>query len=157
MAERTSQEFGRTGAPAPGTTAPSRQGRGLAFGLTVFAMCVMLITGLFQVLLGLAAIIHRTFYVVTTDYAYEFTVTGWGWLHLISGLVVVAAACALLTGRVWARLVGIAVVSLSAIENFFFIPYYPAWTILIIALDVLVIWALATYRHDGETTAAGYR
>lgn len=163
MAERTSQEFTRTGAATPGATVPSepsepskqgKQGHPFAFGLTVFAMCLMLIIGLFQVFLGLAGIIHNNFYVVTRNYVYEFTVTGWGWLHLISGAVVVVAACFLLTGKLWARVVGITVATLSALENFFFIPYYPAWTLLIIALDVLVIWALATYRHE---PAAAYR
>ena len=74
--------------------------------------------------------------------------TGWGWIHLILGIVVALAGFYVLSGRLWARIIGITMALFSAIANFFFIPYYPVWSVLIIALDVFVIWALATYRGD---------
>jgi uncharacterized membrane protein (DUF106 family) len=64
-----------------------------------------------------------------------------------------AAGWGVFTGRVWARAVGIAVALLSAVAQFFYIPYYPVWAVLIIALDVAVIWALASY---GRAEAANF-
>jgi hypothetical protein len=62
-------------------------------------------------------------------------------------VVVAVAGFAVLSGATWARVVGITVAALSAIANFLFIPYYPFWSLLVIALDVLAIWALAAYGH----------
>jgi hypothetical protein len=107
-------------------------------------------TGAFQALAGLVAIFENEFYVATRNYLFEFDVTSWGWIHLILGVIVALAGFALLSGATWARVVGITLATLSAIANFLFIPYYPFWSLLIIALDVFVIWALAV--HGGKVT-----
>jgi hypothetical protein len=102
----------------------------------------MITIGVFQAIAGLAAIIEDEFFVVTQNYTFDLDVTAWGWIHLIVGIVLVLAGFYLFTGSTWARIVGITLAILSAVANFFFIPYYPFWSILIIALDVWVIWAL---------------
>jgi len=132
------------------TTQPGQRNSGWATGLAVFAGVIMIMVGIFQALSGLSAIINDKFYVVTPNYAYEIDVTGWGWIHLILGIVVALAGFYVLTGRLWARIIGITMALFSAIANFFFIPYYPVWSVLIIALDVFVILALATYRGDRD-------
>ncbi len=124
---------------------------GWATGLALFAGVIMIMLGIFQAIAGLAAIIEDKFYVVTPNYAYQIDVTGWGWIHLIVGVFVVLAGVYVLSGQLWARIVGITIAVLSALANFFFIPYYPLWALLIIALDVFVIWALATYRGERAT------
>jgi hypothetical protein len=68
-----------------------------------------------------------------------------GWIHLILGIVVVAAGIGLLTGQIWARVFGVIMAGLSALANFLFLPHYPLWSILVIALDVMIIWALLVY------------
>jgi len=118
---------------------------GWAMGFIVFAAVMMMMTGVFQALAGLAAIFENEFYVAARNYLYEVDVTAWGWIHLILGVVVALAGFALLSGATWARVVGITLAALSAIANFLFIPYYPFWSLLIIALDVFIIWALAVY------------
>jgi hypothetical protein len=123
---------------------PSRWGVGGA----VFASTLMIMIGVFQAFDGLVAIFENEFYVATRNYLFEFDATTWGWIHLILGVVVLAAGFAVLSGALWARTVGIILAVLSAITNFLFIPYYPFWTLLIIALDVFVIWALATYSRE---------
>ena len=133
--------------PQPGSSSTSS----LATGLALFAGVIMIMVGIFQALAGLAAIINDKFYVITPNYAYELDVTGWGWIHLILGIVVTLAGFYVMSGRLWARIVGITIAVFSAIANFFFIPYYPFWALLIIALDVFIIWALATYRGDRAT------
>jgi uncharacterized membrane protein len=115
-----------------------------ALGGVLFAGTLMIIVGIWQFLIGLAAIINDDFFVVVQQYAYEVNLTGWGWLHLILGVIVVLAGLAIFTGAVWARAVGTLLAILVAINNFFFLPYYPLWSIVVIALAVFVIWALAT-------------
>ncbi|MFH9423924.1 hypothetical protein [Streptomyces sp. NPDC017529] len=141
MTERTSAGQSQQGAPEPHI-------RPVAIGGVVFAVCMLGIIGAYHAIAGLAAIIDHNFYRSQQDYAYDFGVSGWGWLQLLSGIVVVAAAFHLFNGRAWARAVGIGVATVSALENFFFTPYYPVWSVIIIALDVLVIWSLATYGHQ---------
>jgi hypothetical protein len=86
--------------------------------------------------------------VATRNYLFQFDATTWGWIHLVVGLVVAFAGWGLLSGRTWARVVGITVALLSALANFLFIPYYPFWALTVITLDIFVIWALAA--HGGE-------
>jgi hypothetical protein len=120
-------------------------------GVVMFAATMMIMIGVFQVIAGLAAILENEFYVVGREYAFEVDVTVWGWIHLILGVVLFIGGWAVLSGRTWARVVGITLAVLSAIANFLFIPYYPIWSLLIIAIDVVVIWALSSYgRREAE-------
>ena len=132
---------------------------GWAIGGIVFAASIMILIGIYQALMGLVAIINDEFFVVAPNYTYDVDVTGWGWIHLIVGILeqragerstddlivgilVAAGGVGLLYRKLWAAALAIALACLSAIVNFFFIPYYPFWAILIIALDVWVIWAV---------------
>jgi len=121
--------------------------RQFAAGLTLFAGVVLITVGVFQFFQGLAAIIEQDFYIVSPNNLYELSISGWGWIHLFLGVVLAVTGFFVLTGQTWARVVGIGVVAVSALANFLFIPYYPVWALVIIALDVAVIWALATDRR----------
>ena len=110
----------------------------------------MITAGLFQAFAGLTALLEDEFFVATGNYVFKFDVTTWGWVHLLGGVVVALAGVSVMSGRTWARVIGIILAVLSALANFTFIPYYPVWSLLIIALDVFVIWALATYRPDSR-------
>jgi hypothetical protein len=128
---------------------------GWAVGFTVFAAVMMIMVGAWQALAGLIAIFENEFYVPTRNYLFQFDATAWGWIHLVLGLIVAFAGWGLLSGQTWARIVGITLAALSATANFLFIPYYPFWALLIIAIDVLVIWALAAHgRQFKELKAA---
>jgi hypothetical protein len=115
---------------------------GWAMGGLFFAATLMFIVGTFQAIAGLAAIFDDEFYVVTRNYVFDLDVTAWGWIHLLLGIVVAAAGWALFARKPWAGVFAITLASLSAIANFFFIPYYPWWALLIISLDIWIIWAL---------------
>jgi hypothetical protein len=119
-----------------------------ARGGLVFAATLMLIIGVYQIFLGIAAIARNAFFVVGANYAYQVDTSVWGWIHLAVGVLVAAAGFFLFTGLTLAKIVGIGLISLSAIANFFFLPYYPVWSLLIIALDVFAIWAIANVRID---------
>ena len=85
-------------------------------------------------------------FVVGIDYTYEFDITTWGWIHIVLGAVLIVAALGLLTGTTWGRVLAIAVAALSILANFLWLPYYPWWSTLVIALNVVVIWAIATWH-----------
>jgi hypothetical protein len=130
---------------AQGTMTTGRQVSGWVTGLVLFAGVIMIMVGVYQAIVGVAALADDQFYVVTSAYAFRVDVTAWGWIHLFLGIFVAAAGWAVIAGSTWGRVVGVAMALLSAIANFFFIPYYPVWSLLIIILDVFVIWALCVY------------
>ena len=79
------------------------------------------------------------------DYPFGTNVKAWGWIVLIAGIIVLVAGIYLMRGALWARIVGITLASLSALANFFFIPFYPFCALTVITLDIFVIWALAAH------------
>jgi hypothetical protein len=115
---------------------------GWAVGGTVFAATVLMLVGIFQVIAGLVAVFDDDFYVVTRNYTFDFDVTAWGWIHLIVGILLVIVSYGLFARSPWAGVTAIMLAGLSAVVNFFFIPYYPFWSLLVIALDIWVIWSL---------------
>jgi hypothetical protein len=110
----------------------------------VLASVLMILGGIMAVLQGIAAIANDDVFVNTPDYVFQFDLTGWGWIHLILGLITLLAGFALLKGAMWARFVGVTLASLLVIANFMWLPYHPLWALALIAVDVLVIWALCT-------------
>jgi hypothetical protein len=115
---------------------------GWAISGVTFAATIMVLVGIFEAIAGLAAIFDDDFYVVTQNYAFDLDVTAYGWLHLIVGVLVAWAGFSLFSRKPWAGVVAIVLAVVSAVTNFFFIPYYPFWSILMIALAVWVIWAV---------------
>jgi hypothetical protein len=121
---------------------------GAAVGWTVFASIMLIIIGVFQSIAGITALVSDELYVVTPEYLFQFDTTTWGWVHLLIGVIVLAAGIALYSGAVWARTVGVIVAVVSAIINFAWLPWYPVWAILVITADVFVIWALTVHGRD---------
>ena len=119
-----------------------RQASPWATGGVVFAATVMVMVGAFQFFQGLAAVLDDQFFVTLPNYAFEVDVSTWGWVHLILGALLVLAGFGLLSGNAVAGGVAILLAILSAIANFFVIPYYPFWALLIIAVDIFVVWAI---------------
>jgi hypothetical protein len=115
---------------------------GWALGGVTFAASVLGLVGMFQIISGLAAIIDDDFFVVTRNYSFDIDVSAWGWIHLIIGILLLVTCVGLIAGKLWAGMAAIFMAMLSAVANFFFIPYYPLWSILVIALDVWIIWSL---------------
>lgn len=81
-------------------------------------------------------------------FTYEFSLTGWGWVHLILGALVAATGMALFKGATWARAVGVALAGLSMIAHFVWLPYQPVWSIVLIVVDGFIIWALCAPRRE---------
>ncbi|HEX5287266.1 MAG TPA: hypothetical protein VFX25_00215 [Streptosporangiaceae bacterium] len=142
----------QAGAPAPRQGEPSYPrddygtGRSMAqSGFTVLAATLLILSGLFSFLEGLVAIFRTgAFFTTQTGYTFQFSLHSWGWVHLGIGIVLFAAGACVLLGQTWAKALGIVFAVGSAIANFVFLPYYPLWSIVLIAVDVFIIWALAT-------------
>ena len=121
---------------------PSQEVSGWAVGGLAFAGTMMILIGVFQALAGLVAIFNDEFYVVARNYTFDLDVTVWGWIHLLVGLGILAVGFGLFARQAWAGVAAIMLCMLSALSNFFFIPYYPIWSLVVIGLNVWVIWAL---------------
>ena len=118
-----------------------------AHGIEVFAGMMLIIAGVFEVIQSIAAIARDEYLVLLPNYVFSIDLTGWGWIHLLVGLILAAVGVLLLLGKGFARIAGIVVAGISAIINFSWLPYSPLWALLAIAVDILVIWALATLRR----------
>jgi hypothetical protein len=116
---------------------------GWAIGGITFAGVMMILIGAFQGIAGLVAIIDDDFYVVGRNYTFDIDTTAWGWIHLLLGALVLLAGISLFRGATWAAAVAVVLAVISAIANFFFIPYYPFWSLLMIAMAIWVIWSLS--------------
>lgn len=136
------------------TTTPSssrsedQRRRDRASMLTDFAGVILLVLSAFQVLEGIAAVAKDDIYVRGFSYVYNLDISTWGWIHIAMGVIGGLVGAGLLTRKTWARVAGIVIASLSAVNNFLFLPHYPVWSIVLIAFDVLVIWALCLQIGD---------
>jgi hypothetical protein len=108
----------------------------------------MVVYGLFAVLQGIAAIAGDEVYTSFGQYSFEFDLTAWGWIHVIVGVLVVAAGLGLFAGAAWARVVSAVVVGLALIANFLWLPYQPFWSIIMIVTGLFVLWSVFNYRSS---------
>jgi hypothetical protein len=115
---------------------------GWAVGAIAFAATLLALSGVFQMIAGLVALFNDDFYVVARNYTFDLDVSAWGWIHLLVGIALLVTGLGLLSRRAWAGVAAIMLCMFSAVTNFFFIPYYPIWSLVVIALDIWVIWAL---------------
>jgi hypothetical protein len=140
--------------PPPGRTPQETTPREAAWaaGGTLFGGLMLVFGGVMAILEGIVGISKDSVYLVTRgDYTYKFDVSSWGWVHLVLGaLAVVVGYGVLSSGAAWARYGGMFIAGLSMIANFMFLPYQPVWAVIMIAIDIFVIWSLATY-HPGHS------
>jgi hypothetical protein len=125
------------GAPTPEQPMSDWAAGGVAFAITMAGL-----VGVFQIVQGLVAVLNDDYYVVTRNYTFDLDVSAWGWIHIIIGALMLGVAFGLYARALWAVIGGIAIAMLSALSNFFFIPYYPIWALLLIGIDLWIIWAL---------------
>jgi hypothetical protein len=136
------------------STRPTTGARGTSLwvGWVAFAGVLLLFLGVLHVVQGLVALLDQEFFVVrSSGLLLDLGYTAWGWVHLASGLVVLAAGYGVFAGAVWARAVGVAVALASALTSLIFLAAYPVWSMLAIALDVVLVWALTVHGSEIRT------
>jgi hypothetical protein len=151
MSSSQERQSGTMGYEAQAYQATGRhQHRGAVVGFTATAAALMIVSGLWAIVVSIDALSRNHLYITSpvTGYTYHWNLTGWGWFHLITGIVFVAAGVCIFLGQAWARILGAVVAVISAIEWFLFLPFAPIWSILVIALDVFIIWALLAPRRE---------
>lgn len=119
-------------------------------GWIAFAGVMLIIAGALSSIHGLVAIFNDDWVVFTNNDAVSIDLTTWGWIHLIVGIIVLLAGFGVFTGNVLARTVGVIVAVVSLIANFLWLPVYPIWSVIIITIDVLVIWALTAHGSEAR-------
>lgn len=117
-------------------------------GWIAFAGIMMVILGGLQAVYGLVAVLNDEWVLWGNGNAVLVDVTVWGWIHLVIGVVVVLAGLGVLIGNLLARTIGVLVAGVSLIASFLALPLYPVWSLVVIALDVLVIWALVAHGSE---------
>ncbi|WP_382303951.1 hypothetical protein [Herbiconiux sp. UC225_62] len=118
-------------------------------GWGLFAAVILVVSGFFGIIQGLAALIGPdTYYAVGGGSLLLFDVQGWGWWTLIIGALMVVIGAALFAGQTWARVVAIILAVLSALVQMFLLPAQPWWALIVIAVDLLIIYALTAHGRE---------
>lgn len=116
----------------------------LTSGVAGFAAVMLIAVGCVQVLQGIAALGNDDILVAGAEYTFAFSTTTWGWVHLALGLLGIAVGGAILREASVGYVVGIALAFVNTVSEFAFLPYYPFWSVMVIAFNILVIWALCS-------------
>lgn len=117
-------------------------------GWAFFASFMMMLSGTFQALYGLIAIFNNAYFTTSSNQLIIFDLTTWGWIHLVTGALIFIAGLSILSGSLFGRVVGVIMAFLSAIVNISNIATYPIWSVIVITIDVLVIYALTAHGYE---------
>ena len=117
-------------------------------GWVVFAGTMAIIAGVFNIIQGLVALFDDKYFVVSGRDLLVFDYTAWGWVHLLVGVIMVVIGLGILRGSPWGLVAGVVIAGVNTIVQLGFLAAYPVWSILIIALDVVVIYALIVHGRE---------
>ena len=118
-------------------------------GWIAFAGVMMALVGTFHVMQGLVALFKDDYFLVgQSELTVHVDYTAWGWIHIVGGVIIAGAGFAVFAGKIWARTIGVIVAMTSAIVNIGFLAAYPIWSVTMIAIDILVIWALTVHGRE---------
>ncbi|MFF4499991.1 hypothetical protein [Streptomyces sp. NPDC001401] len=119
-----------------------------ATGMTLFAAVLLFIAGTLDLFRGIMAIANDDVFVNTPNYVFKFDLTSWGWIQLTLGVIAMVTSFGLFAAATWARVIGVGIAALLIIANFLSIPYYPVWSLTLIALYGFTIWALCSVKRE---------
>jgi hypothetical protein len=115
----------------------------------VFGGMMLILLAIFHVVQGIVALVNDNYYLVTKDgLVLNLDFTYWGWTYLVLGVLLGLVGVGLLAGNTAARVAGVALAVLSAVVNLVFIAAYPAWSVMVIALDVIVIYSIVVHGRE---------
>jgi hypothetical protein len=136
----------------PSAGEASRRSEGHGYGLVLFASILLIVVACFNVIQGIAAIANSHVFVANAHYVFA-NQRAWGWITLILGVLQLIAAVGVLAGNQLARWFAVVVIGLNAIDQMFFIPAYPFWSLTIIAMDVVALYGLLAYGSRANLEA----
>jgi len=115
-----------------------------------FAGLMMMIIGAIDFFEGLIAVIRKEYYAFTPQGLIVFNVTTWGWLAMIFGIVLFLVGLGLTGGAGWARWVGIILIAVNLLGQLGWLgnSATPVWTLTVIALQIIVLYALTARWSD---------
>jgi len=122
------------------------------YGLVLFAAVLLFVLGCFNMIQGIAAVANLNVFHAHAHYVFA-NLTTWGWFTAILGALQLVAAAGVLAANQMFRWFAVVVIALNAIDQMFFIPAYPVWSLTIIALDVVALWGLLAYGSRENITA----
>lgn len=114
----------------------------------MFAAIILLIRGVVQVLEGIAALNNDAFFVNSDNQLVFFNLSGWGWIQIILGIVLVSGGVSLFSGHTWGKIIGVTATSFAIIANFILLPLYPLWAVLLIVMDIAIIYSIVVVGSD---------
>ncbi|MCU0279238.1 MAG: hypothetical protein MUE31_10150 [Candidatus Nanopelagicales bacterium] len=117
-------------------------------GWVVFAGVLMIIGGALWAIQGFIAVFQNDVVILGEEGALFLNVTGWGWVHLILGLLLLLSGILVMRGNLFGRTMAAILASLSIIVNFIWLPVYPVWAIVVIAIDVFILYAVIVYGKE---------
>ena len=117
-------------------------------GWIYFAGMLMMLVGSFQAIAGFVALFKEDVYIVTASNLVLFDYSQWGWIHLFWGILLFFSSFSLMAGHGWGKFLGVFLAAVSALANFAFLPAYPVWSMLIIAIDVVIIYAITVHGRE---------
>ena len=124
-------------------------------GWVAFGGMMLLVIGSINIFQGVVAWVANEKVVVVADKFVGVDFTSWGWILVLSGVLMIAVAFGLLLGMTWARIVGIVLVALHAVAQVAWLGAYPVWSLLMITLDTIVLFAL-TVRWSAASDGLGF-
>jgi hypothetical protein len=142
-----------TSTTRPAWSTGGREAEGRGYGLILFAAVLLLVLGFFNMIYGIAAIANSHVFTANAHYVIG-DLRAWGWITLILSVLQLVAAAGILAGNQLARWFAVAVVGLNAIDMMFFLPSYPFWALVIIAVDVVALYGLCAYGSRANLEAA---
>jgi hypothetical protein len=148
MSEQAVHGTTAAGSSASRVTGTRTRSRSLWVGWVFFGSAMMIMLGAFNLIEGFVALFNDEYYVPTPQGLLLFDLTAWGWIHVITGALAVVVGVGVFSGATWARICGVIVCGFNAIAQLAFLSAYPVWAILVIALDVLVIYALIAHGDE---------
>lgn len=119
-------------------------------GWVYFAGFILILNGAFQSIAGIVALFKNEVFVVAEQNLWLLDYTTWGWAHLLLGIFLLFAGSAIISGKMWGRIVGVVFAGLSLIANFAFVPVYPIWSLILIVIDILILYALIVHGDEAQ-------
>lgn len=113
-----------------------------------FASFMLVLMGTLHIIAGLIALFKNEVLLIGPNTTYLLDYTQWGWVHILGGILAIWAASSLAQGHLFGRTFAVLIAFASAIINMAFVPVYPVWSIMIITIDILVIWAVTVHGDE---------